>query len=391
MPVEAPPPPSDPSDPSDPQQVVASAWADQALWSQVADNLGRSIRLWRARAAVAGVAGLFLSLLAGSLGAGTAAQKVLASLGVLLLALVPFLQQRLLSSDRLLAWTRARQVSERLKEAIYRHLMGALPPAPVADGPPPADPAGPGNLVRHCRAIKQAAADLALLAATADPAPRQRRTRMGLDAYLAERVDGQIRWYRDNAMTAGRRAQRLQQVEFGLGLLTVLLGALAANLLPAAATPDALQSSPLGPWLALIASTAAAVSSHIAGSRHLELAAKYFATHDLLKTLRDEWAVDPQRDAPDRVLRLVDEVERTVAAEHGGWVGDWSRLAQQMAAQSVAAPVAPPATAAPLPAPGAVAAHTVTAVPPTDDAAAAPPRLDDAALADDADLQPANR
>jgi hypothetical protein len=314
---------------ADPQQVVASAWADQALWSQVANQIGDSIRLWRARAAVAGVAGLFLSLLAGSMAAGSVGQKVVATLGVLLLALVPFLQQRLLSADRVLAWTRARNVAEQLKEAIYRHLMGALPPVPLDDGSPPPDPAGPGNLVRRCRAIKRAAADLALLAATAKPEPRQRRTAMTLADYLADRLDGQIQYHRKSSMAAGSSAQRLQQLEFALGLLTVLLGALAGNLLPAAATPEAVQSSPLAPWLALIASTAMAVSSHIAATRNLELAAKYFATHDLLKTLRDEWAVSPDRDAPARVLQLVDAVERCLAAEHGAWVGDWQQAAQQ--------------------------------------------------------------
>jgi len=366
---------------ADPQQAVASAWADQALWSQVANQLGDSIRRWRNRAAVAGVVGLFLSLLAGSMGSGSVDQKMVATLGVLLLALVPFLQQRLLSADRVLAWTRARNVAELLKEAIFRHLMGALPPVPLDDGSQPPDPAGPGNLVRRCRAIKRAAADLALLAATANPEPRQRKTAMVLSDYLTDRLEGQITYYRKSSREAGSSAQRLQQLEFLLGLLTVLLGALAGNLLPAAATPDAVQNSPLAPWLALIATTAAAVSSHIAGTRNLELAAKYFATHDLLKTLRDEWAVAPDRDTPARVLRLVDEVERAIAAEHGGWVSDWSQAAQKggvpgaqpagqggtagapaPAAASTAAafPIAPVAAAAVL---GAAAATTVAAEP----------------------------
>ncbi len=315
----------------DPQQTVASAWADQALWSQVANQLGDSIRRWRARAAVAGVAGLFLSLLAGNMASGSVGQKVVASLGVLLLALVPFLQQRLLSADRTLAWTRARHVAELLKEAIYRHLMGALAPVPLDDGSDAPDPSGPGNLVRRCRAIKRSTADLALLAATAQPEPRQRKTVMGLSDYLADRLEGQISYYRKSSLAAGTQAQRLQQLEFALGLLTVLLGALAGNLLPAAATPDLAQSAPLAPWLALIATTAAAVSSHIAGTRNLELAATYFATHDLLKTLRDEWAVAPDRDTPARVRRLVDAVERAIAAEHGGWVSDWQQSARQAA------------------------------------------------------------
>lgn len=333
---------------NDPRQAVASAWADQALWSQVANQLGNSIRLWRSCAAVAGVAGLFLSLLAGSMAGGSVGQKGVATLGVLLLALVPFLQQRLLSADRMLAWTRARNVAELLKEAIYRHLMGALAPVPLDDGSPAPDPTGPGNLVRRCRVIKGSAADLALLAATATPEPRQRKTEMALADYLADRLEGQISYYRKSSLATGTEARRLQQLEFALGLSTVLLGAVAGNLLPATAMPDAVQGSPLAPWLALIATAAAAISSHIAGTRNLELAAKYFATHDLLKTLRDEWAVAPDRDDPARVLRLVDAVENAIAAEHGGWVSDWKQAAaQSAAARPAAAADQPPADTAP--------------------------------------------
>lgn len=375
MPTTATPPP----DPQDPGQIVASAWTDQALWTAVANRLGQSIRLWRTRAAVASVAGLFLSLLATTLGTNPVAQKVVATLGVLLLALVPVLQQRLLSADRVLAWTRARSVGEQLESAIYRHLMGALPAAPLDDGSPAPDPGGPGNLVRHCRAIKQAAADLAMLAATTPPDARPRKTVMTLDDYLSERLDNQINWYRQKGLTLGRSVQRLQQLEFGLSLLSVLLGALVGNLLPSAATPELLATSPLAPWLALIATSTAAVTSHIAGTRNLEIAAKYFATQDLLRTLRDEWRVDPDRDSPARIRRLVQDAESVMAAEHGGWVSGWARAAQQGAAATVAT-----AAAAPVPARGAEPA------PPTDTDPAAPADAEPAGPADTDPGEPAD-
>lgn len=324
-----PAPASSLADPHDPAQVVTSAWADHALWSAVATRLSNSIRSWRARAAAAGVVGLFCSLLATTLGSEPLLQKAVATLGVLLLAVVPVLQQRLLSADRVLAWTRSRLVAEQLQSAIYRHLMGVLAPMPNDDGSPAADPSGPGNLVRHCRAIKRDAADLALLAATTDAPVRPRKTAMTIEDYLADRLDNQIDWYRSKALSFGRQAQGLQRLEFALGLAAVVLSALVGNLLPAAATPDGLQGSPLAPWLALIASTTAAITSHIAGTRNLEISAKYFATQDLLRTLRDEWWVDPERDTPARVKRLVNDAEAAMAAEHGGWVKGWAQAAQQ--------------------------------------------------------------
>lgn len=358
------------ADPDDPGQVVASAWADHALWLDVATRLGDSIRLWRARAALAGVAGLFLSLLATTLAADTPGRRLVATLGVLLLALVPVLQQRLLSADRVLAWTRARSVSEQLKSAIYRHLMGALPAAPLDDGSPAPDATGPGNLVRHCRAIKRDAADLALLAATTPPHATTGKVRLTLDDYLTDRLDDQIAWYRRKGLTLGNEAQRLQRIEFALGLLAVVLSALVGNLLPAAATPAVLESSPLAPWLALIASATAALTSHIAGTRNLEVAAKYFATQDMLRTVRDEWRVDPDRDAPARVLRLVQDAEAVMAAEHGGWVNGWARAAQQGGA---AAPSPAPAPA-PEPAPSATTPPEPADPPPAMDDGAPEPR-----------------
>lgn len=358
------------ADDTDPALVIASAWNDQTLWSAVATKLGNSIKLWRFVAAVAGLAGLFLTVLAGTLGSAPAtgplgnARAVIATVGVLLLAVVPYLRQRLLSPERVLAWTRARNVSEQLKEAIYRHLMGVLPPEPLSDGTPAPEGDSAGHLVRRCRAIKQAAADLAGLAAAARPEARTRKTRLTLDDYLAERVEGQIRYYLRSGEVAGTQARRLQMAEFGLGILTVLLGTLSGTTVPAdvaaaagevasrgigdaasqvigaaasqvigAAGGQALSVSALVPWLALVAAATSAVTTHIAGARHAELAARYFATYDLLKTLRDEWRVSPDPHEPARVRRFVDDVERAIASEYGGWVADWSK-AQQKAPQA---------------------------------------------------------
>ena len=72
----------------------------------------------------------------------------------------------------------------------------------------------------------------------------------------------------------------------------------------------------------------AAIAAHEA-----EIAAKYFATYDLLKTIRDEWRVSPDPQDPAKVRRLADTVERAIASEYGGWVADWNK-AQQKAPQA---------------------------------------------------------
>ncbi|MES2717528.1 MAG: SLATT domain-containing protein [Pseudomonadota bacterium] len=326
----------------EPEQVVASAWLDQTLWSAVATQIGDSIRNWRVVAAVAGVLGLGLTIAAGALSpsqlpGGETGQKTFATLGVLLLALVPYLRQHLVSVERVQAWTMARHASEQLKTTIYRHLMGVLPPAPLADGSEAPDPQGPGNLVRHCRAIKQTVAELAGVAAATVPPEKKRKTQLSLDDYLADRVQGQMNHYRSKGEAYGRSTRRLQVAEFVLGLVTVVLSALAGKLLPDDLTPDVVQSvaqvSSLLPWLALLAAATTAVTTYIASSRNAELAAKFFATYDLLKTIHDEWRVAPDRDDAARVHRFVDDIERAIASEYGGWVADWASSQQQQAPQ----------------------------------------------------------
>ena len=324
----------------DPAQVITSAWSDQALWSAVATKIGDSLRWWRVVAAAAGLGGLFLSILAGTMtGADQSGPRMaLTTVGVLLLALVPYLRQRLVSPERVQTWTTARNVSEQLKEAIYRHLMGVLPPEPLADGSAPPDAAGPANLVRRCRTIKLAAVDLAGVAAAARATDRPRKTQLTLDDYLADRVEGQITYYRKRGEAAGRAAKRLQAIEFGLGVTAVLLGTLTGSAVSGDGgggdpAKQIFTISALLPLLAVVAAATAAVTGHIAGAREAEIAAKYFATYDLLKTIRDEWRVSPEPQDPANVRRLADTVERAIASEYGGWMADWNK-AQQRAPQA---------------------------------------------------------
>lgn len=317
--------------PTDPSQVVQSAWQDQDLWSTVATRLGDSIRRWRVVAAVAAVLGLFLTVLAGVLGEAALGGRrgLVATAGVLLLALVPYVRQKMLAPERLQAWVRARNVSELLKEAIYRHLMGALPAEDGAD--PAADPAHPGALARRCRAVKQTAADLAGQAAATTPERRSRPSTLTLDEYVAQRVDGQIGWYKTKGEQAGQTARRLHAAEFLLGLAAVGLGALSGQQVPADAGPAAQQMHTLGwavPWLTLVAAAASAVTAHIAAARLDELANRYYATYDLLKGLRDEWLLRPEHRAPEQARRFVDEVERAISSENGAWVSDWNKAVQ---------------------------------------------------------------
>lgn len=380
--------PPQPAADSEDARVVTSAWQDQALWSAVGSSIGDSIFQWRIFAAVAGILGLALTVAAGSnwFGAGHAA-GVWATVGVLLLAAVPYLRQHLVSDQRVAHWTQARVASEDLKQAIYRHLMGVL--QPVAGGSHPDQSAV--NLVRRIRAIKKNVADLAgVAAAIVPPESNGRPLSLTIETYIDRRVQGQMKFYRTKGETNGRITQRLRHAELVLGLVTVLMGAWASGLgsvpdaasltsaMPGAgsaaveaaagaaavggslvrapgtpasavsapevsgsaasvadgqagATPAGPATSPQGGWLAILALVAAAtgaITTYLAASRHAELAAKYFATYDRLKDLLAEWRVAPDRSQPERVARFVDAVEKAISEEYGGWVTDWAATRQ---------------------------------------------------------------
>lgn len=231
-----PPPQPDPG--SDEARAVESAWQDQALWSAVGSSIGDSILRWRIFAAVAGVLGLALTVAAGIgwFGNGHAA-TVFATVGVLLLAAVPYLRQHLVSDQRVQQWTLARVASEDLKQSIYRHLMGVL--QPVAGGGSSTDQSA-ANLVRRCRDVKKKLVDLAeVAAATVPPPPSKDRlppTSLTIEGYVAKRVQGQMTWFRAKGEHNGRITLRLRRVELVLGLVTVLMGAWASGLSNA---PDA--------------------------------------------------------------------------------------------------------------------------------------------------------
>jgi hypothetical protein len=374
--------PPQPAADSEDARVVTSAWQDQALWSAVGSTIGDSIFQWRIFAAVAGILGLALTVAAGSgwFGSGHA-PNVWATVGVLLLAAVPYLRQHLVSDQRVAQWTQARIASEDLKQAIYRHLMGVL--QPVAGGSSPDQSAV--NLVRRIRAIKKNVADLAGVAAAIVPPENKDRPppqSLTVETYIARRVQGQIKYYRTKGETNGRITQRLRHAELVLGLITVLMGAWASGLgsvpdaavlkqaMPAASTaavdaaasaaaaggslvrvPGAVATSApaegasandgtpdkpakpftQGGWLAVLALVAAAtgaITTYLAASRHAELAAKYFATYDRLKDLLAEWRVAPDRDQPERVARFVDGIEKAISDEYGGWITDWAATRQ---------------------------------------------------------------
>ncbi len=300
----------------DAHAIVESAWRDQAVWSETANRLKAELTKWRNRAAVAGVIGALLETLAGVL-TGVSGwwwlRALLALAGAVILAVVPYVLRTKASKDRVREWVRARSTSEALKEEIYRYLVGA---APYGSNPAPA------ALVGRCQAAKDKVRDLSAHAAAVEPAKKERPLELDPAGYVEQRLEGQIKsYYQPQGRRNALRAKRLHDLEFGLGLLAVVMGAMASAV--AATGLDWL--SYLSPWVAVVTTAGGAVTAHLAASGYDHAAMTYYATADRLAGLRDIWQADPNRLEPARVGKLVDDCENAISTENEAWLAEWTR------------------------------------------------------------------
>jgi hypothetical protein len=301
---------SETASPSGTLSVVESAWRDEAIWSETANQLKAGLSSWRYRAAIAGVLGAILETLSGTLSALNGwqwAAPPLALVGAVILAVVPYVVRTKTSREQIAAWVRARSASEALKEAIYRYLFGAPPFAP--------EPA-PAALLARCQAVKERVQDLGALAATVDPPRKERPLTLTPESYAGTRINGQIDgYYRPQARKNARAAKRLHDLEFILGLVAVALGAASG-----------LQwLSGLAPWVAVVTTAGGAVTAHLAASRYDHQAMTYFATAERLTGLRDEWLAAADRLTSARVAKFVDDCEHAISTENEAWLADWTR------------------------------------------------------------------
>lgn len=300
-----------------PSKVVESAWLDQATWSETANRLKSELTTWRYRAAYAGILGAFLEVLAGALaGLGDTwwgLRSLLALAGAIILAVVPFVVKNKTSKDNVRAWVRARSVSEALKETIYRYLVGVTPFGAVSS---------PSDLIKRCQTLKDKVQDLYPYAASVQPKRKERPLTLSIDGYVEDRVNNQInRYYLPKGKQNADAAKRLHDIEFYLGLLAVIIGAIAGTV-TAYKLPELTM---LSPWVAVVTTAGAAVTAFLAASRYDYAAMTYFSTADRLNGLRDEWLSDPNRYESSRVNKFVDDCENAISTENEAWLAEWTR------------------------------------------------------------------
>lgn len=299
------------------QQVIESAWRDQAIWSETANRFKRELGKWRNVAAVAGVLGAILETLAASLtGLGEEWRWLRASialLGAVILAAVPYLLRNKASKNEVRKWVRARSTSEALKETIYRFLIKVQPYNSASS---------PADLINRCQVLKDKVIDLSADAAAVEPPPRERPSSLDIDGYVESRLNSQVKeYYQKKGREKALAAQKLHNLEFGLGLLAVIMGAVSSS----AAAAGWSQLFALGPWVAVVTTAGAAVTAHLAASRYDHEAMIYFGTANRLIAIRDKWLSKQDRHEPGCITNLVDDCEHAISTENEAWLAEWTR------------------------------------------------------------------
>lgn len=298
------------------EQIVKSAWQDQAIWSETANRLKSQLTMWRKVTAFASVLGAFLETLVATMnnlnGNLWVMRTILAIIGVVILAIVPFLLKTKVSSEKVNEWVRARSVSEGLKETIYRYLVGAPPFGPSST---------PADLIKRCQSLKDKVEDLWKEASCVSPPKKERPSSLTINEYIEKRVNDQINHYylpkaRENALAA----KKLHNLEFLLGLLAVIIGAIAG----AATATEVPELSALSPWVAVVTTAGVAVTAHITATRYDYQAMVYFSTGNRLKSVRDEWLSAPDHFEPDRIAKFVDDIEHAISTENESWLAEWT-------------------------------------------------------------------
>jgi hypothetical protein len=282
------------------------AWRDQRRWSHAASRLKKRIVRWRTTALALAIAGAVLATLATQIGLDSDVGRGLSVAAAVVLALVPVIRAARLGRDRIEAWTRARSVSEGLKEEVYLYLTGT----------PPYDGTGrDAELGKRTYSMTDDAEDLAghTLGCPAEDALLPAVD--GVESYLRERVQPQIdRYYTPGAARHQRRLTQLRTVEFGLALLGALLGAVAA-----ATGLDA-----VGAWVAVVTTVGAAITAHIAAARHEHVVLTYLSTVRQLRARVAQWR-DGTDHSPGAAARLVRDCEDVISRENESWMAAWSR------------------------------------------------------------------
>lgn len=290
--------------------VLAWVWRQQSVWSKTAGMLKAEISQWRMVVLAGLVAGAVLETLAFQFESGSGPQRALALAGAAALAVVPVVRSTKVNRDGIVNWTRARSVSEALKQEVYGYCTGTV------------DYRNPDTRSEALRAnvdrMLDEAEDLTVITAQVEAAHREPPGAMSVAEYLDARVREQVAgYYRPKARELAVRAQRLRSVELALAITGVLVGAASG----------VFGSASLAGWVAVATTISGAVVAHREASRYEHLVIAYSTTARRLEALDIAWserlAAGPL--TAEQEDELVAKCEDAISVENQAWMASWAR------------------------------------------------------------------
>jgi SMODS and SLOG-associating 2TM effector domain 1/Protein of unknown function (DUF4231) len=289
----------------------------QAQWSKTADQMKSTIDHARWWVFVLSILGAVLAAAASQMGAATTGAATAATsnprawvaiAAAVSLAFATFFTQRLLGADHVIAWVRARAISERLKREAFRFAAEAAP----YDGP---DRAKAELLLDDERQKIESDGD-DLLGKQVPTTSRGSLPRGPLtkDEYIAQRVRKQIDYFVPNANKYQRISLALRRTELMLAAAATLITAVVS------VTGKSVvwgMTFDLAALTAVLTTIAGAVLAHIEASRYDFLVMTYRATARRLEE-RANRSHEPWSD-------FVNDCENILSAENVSWIAKWTK------------------------------------------------------------------
>jgi hypothetical protein len=280
----------------------------QAGWSKTANSLKATLDRVRWSTFTLSILGALLAAIASQIQDHRAEVAIA---GAVALAIATFLTARLGGAGSISGWVRARQASEALKREGFKFAAQAAP----YDNPATADEL----LSKERKAIEDGLDDLVDKFQEAQKAGSVPVAPITPKQYVAQRIEGQIKFYKDKAEAARVVASRLRGVEFVLALLATILTAVV-GVLPK--YPLAGLSFDFAAITAVLTTIGAAILSHIEASRYDFIVLTYRAAARRLQDAAEDLKVEPQQPSP-AWSEFVERVEGIIASENNSWVAKW--------------------------------------------------------------------
>jgi hypothetical protein len=274
-------------------------WQRYRTWSVTSTLLKKRSTVWKRYVLILTILGTALATL------GPFAPSPLARLlplgGAVALAVATFFGKELLDSKHEERWTRARAAAEALKSEACKYLVQA----------PPYD--GVDQITR----LKERMAQIAEVTKghvpidiTPDVANKDLPTvRWKLDDYKAERLQDQIRWYRQKAKEHSAAMRTGRTLAIALGVAAVVLSTVTG------ATTDT--QTIWGAVLGVVTTVGASIGAYFQAGHFEAIALKYRETAAKLEELMAEFGTAGSNPAD-----LVTTAEAIMQAENAAWLAE---------------------------------------------------------------------